>query len=73
MGNRSIHWQGNIAINILLLLLLLLLLLSLLLLGYIVYLVGPPAIEASEDQGTAEFLLDIADNGYMAQFPVYLR
>ena len=61
MGNRSIHWQGNIAINILLLL------------GYIVYLVGPPAIEASEDQGTAEFLLDIADNGYMAQFPVYLR
>ena len=64
MGNRSIHWQGNIAINILLLLLLL---------GYIVYLVGPPAIEASEDQGTAEFLLDIADNGYMAQFPVYLR
>ena len=71
MGNRSIHWQGNIAINILLLLLLLLL--SLLLLGYIVYLVGPPAIEASEDQGTAEFLLDIADNGYMAQFPVYLR
>ena len=65
----SIHWQGNIAINILLLLLLL----SLLLLGYIVFLVGPPEIEASEDQGTAEFLLDIANNGYMAQFPVYLR
>ena len=63
----SIHWQGNIAINILLLLL------SLLLLGYIVFLVGPPEIEASEDQGTAEFLLDIANNGYMAQFPVYLR
>ena len=67
----SIHWQGNIAINILLLLLLLLL--SLLLLGYLVDLVGPPEIKASEDQGTAEFLLGIADYGYTAQFPVYLR
>ena len=73
MGNRFMHWQGNIAINILFLSLLLLLLSLLLLLGFTFQIEVPPTIIASEDQGTAEVNLVIHNSGSMGPFPVYLR
>ena len=74
MGNRFMHWQGNIAINILFLSLLLLLLSLLLLLGLQLFQieVPQPRIIASEDQGTAEVILVVHNSGYMGPFPVYL-
>ena len=73
MGNRFMHWQGNIAINILFLSLLLLLLSLLLLLGFTFQIEVPPTIIASEDQGTAVVNLVLHNSGYMGPFPVYLR
>ena len=75
MGNRFMHWQGNIAINILFLSFLLLLLsLLLLLLGLQLFQieVPQPRITASEDQGTAEVIVVVRNFGYMGPFPVYL-
>ena len=71
MGKRFMHWQGNIAINILFLSLLLLLLL---LLGLQLFQieVPQPRIIASEDQGTAEVIVVVHNFGYMGPFPVYL-
>ena len=63
MGNRFMHWQGNIAINILLLLLLL---------DFPFQIEAPPTIIASEDQGTAEVIVVVHNLGYMGPFPVYL-
>ena len=66
MGNRFMHWQGNIAINILFLSLLLLL-------GFLFQIEVPqPTIIASEDQGTAEVIVVVHNFGYMGPFPVYL-
>ena len=66
MGNRFMHCQGNIAINILFLSLLLLLL------GFLFQIEVPPTIIASEDQGTAEVHLVLHNSGYMGPFPVHL-
>ena len=71
MGNRFMHWQGNIAINILFLSLLLLLLSLLFLLGLQLFQieVPQPRITASEDQGTAEVIVVVRNFGYMGRFP----
>ena len=62
MGNRFMHWQGNIAINILLLLLLLLL-------DFPFQIEAPPTIIASEDQELLRLLLLYIILVIWARFP----